>query len=322
MKWQTCRNGGADTSPLKVASRFSELLLSDRRISPQIKSTVAFGSVARPQDFIKGLSDIDMLVIVNRKSKRSEDRIRHLASSIGYHISPVVLTQREFISQLKAGDLGTLLMVKGRALYDVGPFSEARSLDFKPTERTIQTLLDHAFCALSIALNDYFSGMDLPESVNSAYHCGRHALRAVMAKEAGVLAESNREVLRHLRRYPELREGFKKLVKARKMVDKLLREYKRERACRPDTTLRDDLGGLLLSAERVGVSSHELCTGKRPRGIRELLNAARQKFDRFEIIHIGWESPGWRLLIKHKGKLKYFTIGKIRARLSGTKTSA
>ena len=316
------RERGRYTSPLQAASRFSKLLLSDSYISSRIKSIVAFGSVTRQRDFVKGLSDIDMLVIVDSKSKRLEDRVWHLASSTDYHISPVVFTQREFISQLEAGNPGPLLMLKGRALHDVGTFSRARSLGFKPTERTARVLLDHAFCALSIALNDYFSGINLFESVNSAYHCGRHALRAMMIKETGVLAESNKQMLQYSRKYPELCESFKKLIRARKAVDRLLRRYKRERARRSATTLRDDIGGLLLSAEGVAVSSHELCTGERQGGIRELLDAARQKFDRFETIHVGWEGSGWRLLVKHKGKLKHFTLGKIQARLSAPRTSA
>jgi predicted nucleotidyltransferase len=129
---------GPKGRPLEAASKFSDVLLEDERVRHRIMSIVAFGSVNRPSDFLKGLSDIDVLVIVDRRSGSLESQVRRLASSVDYSLSPVLLSRREFVSMLKAGEPGALLMLKGTVFHDRGAFSRAREAGFRPTEQTVK----------------------------------------------------------------------------------------------------------------------------------------------------------------------------------------
>lgn len=289
--------------PLEVASKFSEVLLKDERARHRIMSIVAFGSVNRPSDFLKGLSDIDVLVIVDRRSGSLESQIRRLASSVDYYLYPVVLSRREFVSMLKAGSPGALLMLKGTVFHDKGAFSRARKAEFRPTEQTVKTSIDHAFRALSISINDYFSGLDLCESINCAYHCARHALRALIVKETGAMPISDWEIIQGAK-HPKLERLYCEILRARRGFKKLVKGYHEAGARIPTRALRDEIGKLLLKAERVAVDSSELCFGNRPSGILELLNSAKRKFGSFKVIGVFWEEPSWSLMVEYGGKIK------------------
>jgi len=299
---------GPGRRPLEVASKFSEILLKDEHIRHRVISIVGFGSLTRPSDFLKELSDIDVLVIVDRQSKGLESQIRCLASFLDYFISPVVLSRSEFFSMLEVGDPGALLMLGGTPFYDKGAFSRARKAGFKPTRQTVKTSIDHAFRALSIALNDYFSGLDLYESINCAYHCARHALRAVIVKETGAMPMSDREVIQGTAKHPKLQKLYHEILRARRGFKKLVKGYHETGAHIPTKALRDEIGKLLLKAEQVAVNSSELCFGNRPSDILELLNSAKRKFESFKIIGVFWEESSWALVIEYRGKIKQLCV--------------
>ncbi len=290
--------------PLEVASKFSEVLLEDESVRHRIMSIVAFGSVNRPSDFLKGLSDIDVLVIVDRRSRSLESQIRRLASSVDYSLSPVVLSRREFVLMLKTGSPGALLMLKGTLFHDKGAFSRARKAGFRPTEQTVRTSIDHAFRALSISINDYFSGLDLCESINCAYHCARHALRALVVKETGAMPMSDWEVIQGASKHPKLQKLYREILRVRRDFKKLVKGYHEAGARIPTRAIRDEIGKLLLKAERVAVDSSELCFGNRPSGILELLNSAKRKFGSFKVVGVFWQGASWSLVAEHRGKIK------------------
>jgi len=290
--------------PLEVASKFSEVLLKDERVRHRLMSIVAFGSVNRPSDFLKGLSDIDVLVIVDRRSESLESQIRRLASSVDYSLSPVVLSHREFVLMLKAGSPGALLMLEGTVFHDKGVFSRARKAGFRPTEQTVKTSIDHAFRALSISVNDYFSGLDLCESINCAYHCARHALRALIVKETGAMPMSDQEIVQGVSKHPELQKLYREILRARRGFKKLVKGCRGAESNMPTRALQDEVGKLLLKAERVAVDSSELCFGNRPSSILGVLNSAKRKFGSFKVIGAFWRESSWSLMVECKGKIK------------------
>lgn len=61
------------STPQKMVKKFTDALLGDPNLRAKIESIVCFGSAARPRDFIEGLSDIDVLVLVRRKSEHLTD---------------------------------------------------------------------------------------------------------------------------------------------------------------------------------------------------------------------------------------------------------
>lgn len=296
--------------PLLMASKLAAALLKDPYVRPRVKSIVAFGSATTPAEFVERLSDIDVLMLVDRKSKRLVRHVQKLASSINPSISPTVFSCRGFVRMLKTGSPSALLMLEGVVLYDTGDFSRARRAGFKPTERTIKTSIDHAFRALSIAFNDYFSGFDLPEAINCAYHCARHALRAVVVKKTGILPGSNEQLMRNLK-YSTLREALGELIRARSNAAKLMGRYSERRASSSDTTLRDDIGVLLLCAERVASESCEICLRRKVRDLRKLLIAADRKFKGCKILAVSWERWRWEVMVEHEGRIKHLArVGK------------
>jgi predicted nucleotidyltransferase len=295
---------GPKQGALEVASKFSRVLLEDERVRHRITSIVAFGSANKPSDFLKGLSDIDVLVMVDRRSRSLESQIRRLASSVDYSLSPVLLSRRKFVSMLKAGDPGALLMLEGTVFYDKGAFSRARKAGFRPTEQTVKTSIDHAFRALSISINDYFSGLDLCESINCAYHCARHALRALTVKEIGAMPVSDREVIRGASKYLKLQKLYREILRARRDFKTLVKGCHEAGTRIPTRALRDEIGKLLLKAERVAVDSSELCFGNRPPSMLELLNSAKRKFGSFKVVGVFWQGASWSLVAEHRGKIK------------------
>lgn len=300
--------GRSAPEPLQVATKFSRTLVKEPLTRSRIRSIVVFGSALRRQDFVENLSDVDVLVLVNRRTKRLTDRVRRSAHSIDSLISPVLFSVQEFMHALEAGEPGSLLMLRGEPLYDTGAFSEAKGSGFEPTKKTVRTLIDHAFYALSIALNDYFSGLNLLESINCAYHCARHALRAVIINEADVLAESNEQIMQMLSEYPQLGGAFDELVSARTSARKLINTYSDKQSRNPSITLQNGIGKLLLDAEGVAIKSCEMCLKRKPDSLRELLRKAQQKFGECEITSISWRSPGWELLVKRNSELKHISI--------------
>lgn len=207
---------------------------------------------------------------------------------------------------LNAGSPGALLMLRGLPFLDSGVFSTARNANFKPTERTIGTLINHAFCALCIALNDYVSGFDLPESVNSAYHCIRHALRAVIVKRTGELAESNEEIAERLQD-PKLRKIFDEFDAARRDFEKLASGARGRRTRDPSDAFKDGLGKLLLRAEKIAAESCEMCLEKKPKSLDELLTKARHLGGEMIDFSWRWREMVWELTIEREGKTVLLT---------------
>jgi len=183
-------------------------------------------------------------------------------------------------------------MLEGTVFHDKGAFSRAREAGFRPTEQTVKTSIDHAFRALSISINDYFSGLDLCESINCAYHCTRHALRALIVKETGAMPVSDREVIQGASKHPGLQKLYREILRARRDFKKLVKGCQGAGVSTPTGPLRGEIGKLLLKAERVAVESSELCFGNRPPGILELLNSAKKKFESFKVIGVFWRGSG------------------------------
>ncbi|MEM2674294.1 MAG: nucleotidyltransferase domain-containing protein [Candidatus Hadarchaeales archaeon] len=174
-----------------------------------IKAAVVFGSAARMEDFVEGLSDIDVLVLLERRNPKVERVIREKAAALG--ISPAIMTMREFARGLRAGDPGLLLMCRGRPLWRSDCF-ESLKKEARVTPFTLKRLLQLARCALSISLRELDSNP--PQALSSAYHAARHALRARILKTKKVLMDSNEEIRLAL---PEKeREEFESFLEARR----------------------------------------------------------------------------------------------------------
>lgn len=191
----------------KIAERFSKLI---QRMGG-IEAIVVFGSATRDQDFVEGLSDIDVLVILSRKDEKLKEKIQSIAGRFP-RLSPAIMSRGEFLRKLKKGDPGVLLMCRGSVVYDSGFFQQSKT-KVHITEFTHKRLLELAVCALELSTRNLFLD-NLEEALSSAYHAARHALRAEILAKKHFLADSNQEILNSLS--AKERRKFKEFLDARK----------------------------------------------------------------------------------------------------------
>jgi len=57
-----------------------------------IEAIVVFGSATRDQDFVEGLSDIDVLVILSRKDEKLKEKIQSIAGRFP-RLSPAIMSR-------------------------------------------------------------------------------------------------------------------------------------------------------------------------------------------------------------------------------------
>jgi hypothetical protein len=196
-----------------MVHRLAERFWGSLRGLGGLEAVVVFGSAAREEDFVEGLSDVDVLVILSRADRELEEKIRGMARP---PLSPAIMTKAEFLRGLRKGDPGILLMCRGKPLYNPGFF---RRLKARPTAFTQKRLLQLALCALAISLENCVQRENPREALSSAYHAARHAFRAEILAGKHLLADSNQEILEALP--PRERKEFEIFLVARRKFGSL-----------------------------------------------------------------------------------------------------
>ena len=187
------------------------------RKTEDVKAVVVFGSAVRPEDFVIGLSDVDVLVLTGREPRVSHGRSFFRESEVDLTIMSLDRLRRLF--EL-GSPLAFILHGEGRILEDDRSLA---SLVSKPvaTGYTLKVLRDSIFTAAGLALEAYFSG-EYGRSVSHAYHAVRHLIRykaLLRGAEAGGFPLSDEDAKEESS--GALRDVFTKLVEMRKMpVDK------------------------------------------------------------------------------------------------------
>jgi predicted nucleotidyltransferase len=180
-----------------------------------VRSVVVFGSAARPEDFVEGVSDVDVLVLA-----AGEPRERHCTLELGegLRVEAVVLKPEELVKLAEEGDPLAFMVERGVVVADDGTFASLR-LEPRVTERTVSVLRRSAVVALGLALENLLRGEPL-RAVHHAYHAVRHAVRYRTALERGCVPISDREVSEA---GGDAAEAFNALASARrgKRVDRL-----------------------------------------------------------------------------------------------------
>jgi len=192
-------------------------IMDGLRKTEEVKAVVIFGSAVRPEDFVIGLSDIDVLVVTGREPSVSHRRSFFRESEVDLTIISVDRLRKIF--EL-GSPLAFILHGEGRILEDDGSFA---SLVSKPvaTGHTFKALRGSIFTAAGLALEAYFSE-DYGRSVSHAYHAVRHLVRykvLLRDAEAGGFPLSDEDAKE--KSSGALRDVFTKLMERRKMpVDK------------------------------------------------------------------------------------------------------
>ncbi len=180
---------------LVILEGLTEALLGDRSLG-SVRSVVAFGSIARREDFIPCSSDVDLLVIAEGSKRRT------LEYEDPYPISVAIYEPREFRTLASRGVPLALHVYRAPlVLYDDG-YLKGLWERLKPsvTSLTIKHERISVYGALSLAFESHLLG-DYDRTVSHAHHALRHAVRATAVAE-GMPAEAfpvyDREVGRHL----------------------------------------------------------------------------------------------------------------------------
>ena len=138
-----------------------------------VKSAVLFGSVTRPQDFVVGVSDIDLLVVTSRKPSRRYYNSR----ADDTEINAVVMSGEELKEAFERGDPLALMVYRSRrVLEDDGTFASIAASKPEVTKHTLRVLRRSVLAALGLALEAYLLG-SYRKAVSHAYHSLRHLAR-------------------------------------------------------------------------------------------------------------------------------------------------
>ena len=153
---------------------------------------IVFGSAARPQDFVIGVSDIDVLVLTKEKSEKTSYRFMTYNSVVDI----VILTIDEFKKLIKYGDPLIFMLRYKVVLYNN---CDDILLNYRPkiTERTKQILRRSIFAALSLSLENYYIERNYIRALSHLYHSIRHLARYKLSLE-GVFPVSDKEVYENI----------------------------------------------------------------------------------------------------------------------------
>lgn len=174
-----------------------------------VRAVVVFGSALRPRDFAPGLSDVDVLALVDEPGRRRlELEVR------GVKVNVSLMRPRELEELFDLGDpLSFMLHRSRKILLDDGTFARISARAPEATERTAKILRRSVFVAIGLALERYFS-KDYRRAVSHAYHAVRHMARYKAVVEGAGFPVSDGEASRALE--GEARSVFAKLVKLRR----------------------------------------------------------------------------------------------------------
>jgi len=176
-------------------------------IKGRLRCIVVFGSAARPKDFVKGLSDVDVLALTEDRPERRHYTFEALDSEV----HAVVFAVDEFKELVEHGDPLAFMMKHRVELH--GSIGDLLA-NLKITEHSAKVLRRSALAALGLALEHYYVLGDRVKALSHLYHSVRHVAR-YKASLRGVFPVSDEEVLRECVD-EQLRSLYWRLVKARR----------------------------------------------------------------------------------------------------------
>jgi predicted nucleotidyltransferase len=179
-------------------------------VSEDICSVIVFGSAARLSDFVSGVSDVDVLVLVRREPKKRVYDLEFMGTEI--HVQ--LFTPEELDKMIYEGSPLGFMLKHSVVLLDRGCLSMVRSRP-RVTEFTVRSLRRSTLAALGLAIECFYLGM-LKESASHLYHSIRHLIRYLytLSGDAESFPVSDEELLA---RSPEdLRSLFRKLIEMRR----------------------------------------------------------------------------------------------------------
>ena len=207
-----------------------------KRYEGKVLAIIVFGSATRPRDFVWGLSDIDVLLVMKDKIDVSERSIEESMNSV--KVSIVALEKSEVEEAAVAGSpLAHWIKRDSIVLHCSSEkvLNWLNSLNPRITSYTLEVFRRSSVVAYGIAADYFFQGNGR-RAVHHLYHSLRHALRYRSAKDLNNIPVSNEEVCVVAEKLcgREVLKVFKELVGLRRgerveigVADRLLEEVSR-----------------------------------------------------------------------------------------------
>ena len=297
-------------APITFDARVSAFL--ERIYRQQPVAVIQFGSVLRPEDFVAGVSDFDLVII-------SHEPLQDVDNDL--NCDYFFLSPHQFVAELAAGNMFWISALQsGRVLFDPHGFMKnltaliASGLVLRTTLTTLYNTLEIVTRQLSVAMNLYFSGERdrgvtrsiLKRAYSAAKGLGAyHAIAATGEDPHGFEA-----IARAVRRYPDV-EALMRRARAR------LDEEAGGGGRLPGAPLlveEDALGGPILEVERAFCDSVTLLPGRRPTNdlIREYKQRRYPPLER--IIAVALDLAADRHLIAAETARGYCVFGSLTLR--------
>ncbi|GEM_PF-3186980 len=187
-----------------------------------LHSVAVVGEASRPDDYVDGLSDVDVIAIVDSRPGPAEryELLRRL-SATGLRLSVSYLRPGDLADLLRSGHpLGWQVARDSLILYDDGTLAGLlREVGVTLNERTAEALLRASLSALCIAAESYLRGY-LSESAYWLHRSLRQAAQRLCLIKLGDIPRSDAEIdeaLISLGAPPAVRACFSRLAAARRM---------------------------------------------------------------------------------------------------------
>jgi len=191
-----------------------------RKERVKFRSIILYGSACRDEDFVPGVSDVDLLIIAD---KPSGDYLEFYIDKS--RVDATVLTVKSVKTVFESGHPLSFMLKRGIVLYDDGTY-ESIPKEVRITDMTKRVLRRSAIVALGLAMESYFHELYL-KSVSHLYHSVRHLIRynfslsgraedfpvsdGEVSEKAGSLKEVFLKLVRMRRTSPE-REDVRKAI--------------------------------------------------------------------------------------------------------------
>jgi len=178
----------------ELGKRLGEILeRCKRQLGGTLLCLVVYGSASRPEDYIAGLSDIDIVAICSSKPK-VEERVK-MFEGLATRVNALFLTPKEYRKLAKEGALIAHLMVKdSKVLYGHDFFEELiKEEPPRVTASTLDYLRRAALSALALGLEDYLTGRygDLCLHLHKSF---KHLVRGICLARRSFMPPSDREI--------------------------------------------------------------------------------------------------------------------------------
>jgi len=180
----------------------------ERKLGPALKSLVLFGSATRPEDYMVGLSDVNVAVLL--EGSVSVEELVDIEDSYKISVEPLTPAILQDLAS-RGAILAFYLKYDSKALLDDGTFSAfLEDVPVRPTKETYDDLEKISLFCLETSIEKYFEGK-YHRTFYYLYKSLKNALVLQGLAERGVFTVKNEKLMEGFERSKE-KSLFKSLV--------------------------------------------------------------------------------------------------------------